>query len=143
MCECGKKAIYGFKDDTFPIKCRKCKTPGMININIRRCEKCARVAKYGPSRSEMRERCSLHQKIDDILYDGTCQRCGKGAYFNYSYKYRGIYCFEHKLRGMVNIKSGKSCIICRELPAEYNWESKYKRGKLYCKNHKLSGMVKV
>ena len=48
---------------------------------------------------------------------------------------KGIYCFEHKKEGMVNVKD-KTCIHegCKTLPS-YNKEGETKG--LYCSTHKL------
>ena len=61
--------------------------------------------------------------------------------FNNPGETRGIYCYAHKIEGMVNVAS-KTCIHpeCKKQPS-YNEEGETK--KLYCNAHKLAGMVNV
>ena len=61
--------------------------------------------------------------------------------FNKEGETKALYCFTHKLEGMVNVK-GKMCIHegCKVRPA-FNKEGETKA--LYCSTHKLEGMVNV
>jgi hypothetical protein len=67
--------------------------------------------------------------------------CKRQSAFNYKYELKAIYCNEHKLNGMVNVKD-KRCMNdnCNWRPI-YNIEGE-SRG-IYCKEHKLNGMVDV
>jgi len=67
--------------------------------------------------------------------------CKKRSSFNNEGEIRGLYCAEHKLEGMVNVKNPK-CIQegCKKTPA-FNIEGETKR--LYCGEHKLYGMINV
>jgi hypothetical protein len=67
--------------------------------------------------------------------------CKKQAIYNVEGKKSGLYCSNHKLEGMVDVKS-KRCIHegCDVRP-NYNVEGE--KTALYCSNHKLEGMVDV
>jgi len=67
--------------------------------------------------------------------------CNVKAYFNYEGIKTPIYCFIHKLDGMVDVKN-KKCIHdgCKTIPT-YNVEGESKA--IYCSIHKKDGMVDV
>ena len=61
--------------------------------------------------------------------------------YNTEGKTKALYCFEHKLEGMINVIS-KTCINegCKKQPC-YNIEGQTKA--LYCAEHKLEGMIDI
>jgi len=69
------------------------------------------------------------------------QGCKIRPVFNVEGKTKALYCSQHKLEGMVDVKN-KTCIHegCKIRPT-YNVEGKKKA--LYCSQHKLEGMVDV
>jgi hypothetical protein len=74
----------------------------------------------------------------DICSFENCKTC---ASFNYSDLKKGIYCGEHKLKGMINIKTSKcSFENCIKRPF-FNYSDKLEG--LYCNKHKLDGMVSL
>ena len=72
-----------------------------------------------------------------------CDRdeCKKRPCFNFDGETKGVYCFNHKLDGMVNVIH-KRCIHdeCKKHPC-FNTDGETKG--LYCSNHKLDGMINV
>ncbi len=68
-----------------------------------------------------------------------CKICDKRAYFNYKEEKTGKYCTNHKLNGMIDVKS-KRCLNC-DKRQNFNYEGKTKA--LYCNEHKLDGMINV
>lgn len=65
--------------------------------------------------------------------------CKKQPYFNLEGETKGVYCKEHKLDGMIDVKN-KRCRDCKKQPT-YNYENQTKG--VYCSTHKLDGMVNV
>jgi hypothetical protein len=77
------------------------------------------------------------QKRNLCIYEG----CQIYPLYNFIDEKKGIYCFQHKIIGMIDIIN-KSCIEegCNINP-NYNFQGKTKR--LYCEKHKLYGMINV
>ena len=69
------------------------------------------------------------------------EECKKRPYFNIEGQTKGLYCSQHKLDGMVDIKN-QTCIHegCKKQP---NFNIKNQTKGLYCSQHKLDGMVNV
>ena len=67
--------------------------------------------------------------------------CKKTSYYGFEEECKKLYCFLHKLEGMINLKN-KLCIYpnCKIRPS-YNIESENKS--LYCATHKLDKMINV
>jgi hypothetical protein len=61
--------------------------------------------------------------------------------FNFEGNVKALYCYAHKLKGMVDVKS-KTCIHegCKKQPS-FNFENETKA--LYCYAHKFDGMVNI
>ena len=73
-----------------------------------------------------------------VLNAGGCTR---QPIYNLGHETRGIYCSQHKLAGMVNVRSGK----CNEdgCTIRPNFNHQGVRGGVYCNTHKKEGMVNV
>jgi hypothetical protein len=67
--------------------------------------------------------------------------CKMQPVYNFETQTKKLYCFSHKLDGMINLKH-KNCIYsnCKIRPS-FNFEGEIKG--LYCSSHKLDGMVDV
>jgi len=67
--------------------------------------------------------------------------CNRGPSFNLPGEKKGIYCSEHRLKDMINVKQ-KACLQdnCAKQPC-CNYPDQKER--LYCAEHKLPGMVNV
>ena len=67
--------------------------------------------------------------------------CTKRSYYNYETEEKPEYCSEHKLSGMIDIRS-KKCLHpnCNVQP-NYNYENETKAS--YCVKHKLTGMINI
>ena len=78
-----------------------------------------------------------------IIFDKMCKENGCKIYacFNFVNEKKKLYCSQHKLDGMVNVRD-KTCIYldCKVIPG-FNLEGESKA--LYCSSHKLDGMVDV
>jgi len=77
----------------------------------------------------------------------TCLKCNKYPTFNYVHNLNGLYCYDHKLNGMISVVN--ICIYnnCHK-KASYNYKefvnTDYKNNKLlYCKEHKLENMINI
>ena len=67
--------------------------------------------------------------------------CDKCAIYNYSNETKLLYCNEHKLIDMINVKSKRCCNLdCNKTPT-YNYSNETKA--LYCNEHKLIDMIDV
>ena len=66
-----------------------------------------------------------------------CLSCNKIPTFNTLGSSTALYCREHALPGMVNVKN-KTCLSCNKQPS-YGFPGKCRE---YCSNHKISGCVK-
>ena len=67
--------------------------------------------------------------------------CTKNASFNYEGETKGLYCSQHKLENMLDVKS-KRCNLegCNKQPI-FNYEGETKG--LYCNTHKLPNMIDI
>jgi hypothetical protein len=74
----------------------------------------------------------INVKQSNCLFDN----CNKIPYFNLPDKKIGLYCDQHKLENMINIKS-KRCEKCNKL-ASFGFDKP-----LYCSEHKLDNMIDV
>jgi len=93
--------------------------------------------------------CRMHKTNEMInIVDKLCEICNvKRALYNYKGKSGGIYCLDHIVEGMVNVK-GKRCAykgllgneICYTAPI-YNYDGQLKG--LYCIEHKMENMINV
>jgi hypothetical protein len=104
-------------------------------------ENCRRQATYGEFYGNPM-RCNLHKED----YKLVCRLCQEGnckliPTYNYQKEIKAIYCSNHKLDGMVDIKH-KRCEHegCDTRPT-YNYEGQTKA--IYCVSHKLDGMVDI
>ena len=73
----------------------------------------------------------------------TCifENCKIRPTYNYENKKQAIYCSQHKLENMIDVKN-KTCIFenCKIQPT-YNYENK--KQAIYCSQHKLENMINV
>jgi hypothetical protein len=129
--------------------CAKHKLKGMIDVRSSHCihPNCKRQSIYNVPNEKARY-CSIHKNKDMINVKRvskpkTCiyTNCKKNPKFNMPNKKGGLYCFEHKLNGMIDIKT-KKCIHseCKKYP---RFNNPNKKGGLYCFEHKLKSMINV
>jgi len=81
--------------------------------------------------------------MDESPKSKSCKHpgCRKQPVFNYEGETRGLYCKDHMLTGMVDVKHRKcENTGCRKRP-HFNYEGEIEG--LYCKDHMLPGMVDV
>jgi hypothetical protein len=93
--------------------------------------------------------CKTH-KMDEMIniVDKLCETCNvKRALYNYKGKTGGIYCLDHMVEGMVNVKGKRFAYkgllgneICYTAPI-YNYDGQLKG--LYCIEHKAENMINV
>ncbi len=69
------------------------------------------------------------------------ENCNIYPCFNFEDKKTGIYCFSHKLEGMVNLKFIKCKFEGCNLSASFNYDNC--KNAIYCNIHKLEDMVNV
>ena len=68
-----------------------------------------------------------------------CLICNKQPCYNYDGELNGIYCVDHKIEGMIDVKN-KRCLLCNTIPC-YNYEGE--SNGIYCAIHKKDGMIDV
>jgi hypothetical protein len=73
------------------------------------------------------------------MKDKRCLDCKKQPAYNFEGETKGIYCNDHKLDGMVDVKH-KRCLLCKKRP-NFNFENETKG--IYCKDHKKDGMIDI
>lgn len=106
-------------------------------------ETCRKYANYGEYYGKP-FRCKEH-KCEYKLVSNLCQaeNCKNSPSYNYCYETKRLYCFEHKLNNMINIKDIKNlCTFegCSKR-ANYNYENLSEA--IYCCQHKLDNMFDV
>lgn len=111
-------------------RCQVCKVTKLL-INYSTYEKTGKLYESCNKCREYIKRC--------IFEDESGKRCNTVPNFNYSCEYRGLYCNDHKLQGMVNVTS-KTCLECGTRPCFNNPEETIG---IYCDTHKKPGMVNV
>ena len=69
------------------------------------------------------------------------QNCKKRPYFNYEGETKGLFCYEHKSEGMIDVIHERCSFNgCSKRPV-FNYEGKTKG--LFCYEHKSEGMIDV
>jgi hypothetical protein len=142
---CGKYAVFGLIGEK-PSSCLDHITDGMINLSYKECDipDCKEKAYYGIP-GEGPTKCITH-KLNDMVNLSKKKCKFKGCYTTPSFNYEGmkkaLYCDDHKLDKMINIKGinerckSKKCSKWASCGYEL-------RKPLYCKKHKLDGMKDV
>ena len=95
LCEdelCYKRANFNFKKPA--IFCNKHKLKGMVNVNIKKCNKCNKKPSYGYIFPIL---CKIHKEKNMKDFTNKLCFCGKIARFGY---YSKQYCTRHKLYDM-------------------------------------------
>ena len=106
-------------------------------------ETCRAYANYGEFYGKPL-RCKEH-KGDYKLVSSLCKNgnCKNFPSYNYCGEIKRIFCFEHKLEDMINIKDLKR--VCKfvgcKISANYNYKN-FDEG-IYCFHHKLEDMIDV
>ena len=67
------------------------------------------------------------------------ENCTKECIFNFAGETKGLYCFEHKEKNMINIRT-KTCLKCNKRPC-FNFAGETKG--LYCFEHKENNMINI
>jgi len=160
---CRKQAKFNYEGETEGLYCKDHMLTGMFNVVDKKCEHtgCRKIPKFNYDGETKGLYCKDHMlpgmvnvknrrciKNTQINYEGEeghrkCEHsgCKKRSYFNYEGEKQALYCKDHMLPGMVNVKSRK-CEHpgCRKRPL-FNYEGETQG--LYCKDHMLPGMVNV
>ena len=145
---CPTNPYYNYEGN-HPMFCAKHKLKGMIDVRSSHCihPNCKRQSIYNVPNEKARY-CSIHKNKDMINVKRvskpkTCiyTNCKKNPKFNMPNKKGGLYCFEHKLNDMIDIKT-KKCIHpeCKKYP---RFNNANKKSGLYCFEHKLKNMINV
>jgi len=104
-------------------------------------ETCRKQASYGEFYNKPL-RCKEH-KEDYKLVSQVCfyEGCKINRTYNFNSEEKPLYCFTHKLNGMIDVKY-KKCLYeeCNTYPT-FNFDTEEKP--LYCASHKLNGMINV
>jgi hypothetical protein len=85
----------------------------------------------------------LDKMINVNIQKCKYENCFKVPSFNYQDETKCLYCKEHMLEGMINVRHNiNKCLYenCNKRP-NYNFFGKKER--LYCKEHKLDGMINI
>lgn len=159
-CPCGSKTsnvVYGYKYGV-SVACSKCREPGMVNVNKKRCitDGCVGLADYASAEfPDIKRYCgkckpqkSVSKRSDLCIFtsvDGRkCEVRARYAHIINGKLQKPQYCVNHAPEDAINV-ADQLCDDCRKnnvdkfavfnLPGE-------KRG-LKCVEHKLDGMVDV
>jgi len=145
MCiieNCKGIPTYNYKDQKAKF-CAIHRLPNMINTIKKMCieKECYSAAQYGIDKNNILY-CAKHKKEGTIdQKHKKCQHkdCLKIPAFNYKNSNIGIYCFDHKLEDMVNVKSN-ICQFCK-LQATFGYQGD--KIATRCKDHKKIDMIDI
>ena len=104
------------------------------NIDIILCNECEKI-NIKDIKDIKNKLLSDNSKVDTR----KCLKCNKNPSYNFEGETKRLYCNEHKLNGMINLRKSK-CLECNKF-SSYNYEGE-KKG-IYCFDHKLEGMINV
>lgn len=151
-----KRASFNLPHETKAKYCEKHKTDEMINMNRNTCiavdndgKKCTTTAQFNMAGQPPRY-CSQHADkrtmVNIANRKGKCQGVDKDGnpckktypVYNFPSENKPIYCKEHKLNGMINLKSQKrQCAFedCTKTPQYSDAKETKDLSKMYCKEH--------
>jgi hypothetical protein len=151
-----KRASFNLPTETKAKYCEKHKTDEMVNMNRNTCigvndngKKCTTTAQFNVEGQPPRY-CSQHADKKTMINianrKGKCQGVDKNGepckriypVYNFPSEKKPIYCKEHKLEGMVNLKSEKrQCAFdgCTKTPQYSDNKDNKDLEKMYCKLH--------
>jgi hypothetical protein len=148
--DCNKIACFNYpwkRGTREYLFCSEHKLEGMVNIRTKIClhEGCTNRAIYGMDSSCILY-CKLHKSENMKYYASMYKKCSlagcnKTALYNYEGEKNGIFCREHKLADMINVRR-KTCKEsgCNKAPS-FNYKGS--GSAIFCKEHKKEGMVNV
>jgi hypothetical protein len=153
--KCDKRPNYANRGSRKALYCVTHKEPDMIDVKNKSCIKCEKTPTYGHPGTKSAICCTDHKDPGMVnVKDKTCskilrenpegdvssfKKCEKIPIYGIPGAKKGIYCFDHKEVGMINVKD-KTCKMCHKFPV-YGIPGT-KKG-LYCVDHKEAGMVNV
>ena len=132
------RGLYGYKNEPEIIYCNKCKKSDMKNIRAKKCIKCNdKMPSFGYNTPERKiTHCGTCKEIGmEELKKRKCLECKKIPSYNYTNETKALYCFDHKLEGMINILAPR-CLGCNEKVPTYGLNGK----KTHCNDCKTYEM---
>ncbi len=130
-CSCVESKLPSFNYKGLkPKYCINCKLDGMVNTSNKKCEVCkikrASFSEYGKDTCSLCKDCS--KKKNKEVYNIIVKKCNhieckKPARYNYrnTSSRKAIYCKEHALAGMIDIRSlVDMCILCESVKATFS-----------------------
>jgi len=106
-------------------------------------ETCRKQASYGFSYGKP-IRCKEHKSYYKLV-TSLCQEenCDNFPSYNYCGEVKRIFCFDHKLENMINVKDLKNICKFKGCKIRANYNFKDLNEPIYCLNHKMFGMIDV
>ena len=148
--DCETIANFNIAGSTNGMYCFAHKSVDMIDINVKRCihDGCDKRALFN-KREEPARFCSVHRTeymIDVISRKCKETDCIKQPCYNFSDKTKPVYCIDHKIIGMIDLKNPRCIHIdvnnirCNIRPYYNNYgETK----PLFCLKHKSDTMINI
>lgn len=143
--DCNVKPNFNHQGEKKGLYCEKHKEDVMVDVVHKKCKAVGCFIQPSFNYSDQKpEWCEEHKKDnmkntkDKIL----CLKCPKIPSFNYENEIKALYCKEHSLSGMINVRGkGNSCKFpgCG-ISAAFNYKGSKR---LYCSQHKEDGMINV
>ncbi len=141
--ECYSRASYNVLGEK-AIRCAKHKTLDMIDVVHALCQEtnCTKQATFGLPGTKKRIYCKAHAQDGAVDFKHkTCEKCDKRPTFNFENERTPRFCFEHKLKDMIDVVNNLCLVEDCNVRARFNYQG-LKKG-LYCAKHRLDSMINV